>query len=172
MIEQDIFEVQDIIYNMMTFMNLDELLNLRLTSSNFNNVYLNERLWKTRIETDYPDLVGYKYSDETWNDYYFILRTNYGNKNLLDFQEHISNILRKLEFESERIIEYGLDPIGLSFCDKYKYKFEISINILNIEEYSPEQYNILIKIGDEEGLIKYHYVRNEIINTNDSYQTY
>ena len=155
----DVFEINEMVVELMARVDDDELNNLSKTNKLINQIFNSDIFWKFKVEYQYPDLVDNKYEHEQWSDYYFTLKRNYDSENYLNFRSLFEKFHDENEFQHD-----------LSFHDP-QTNLQIFLEIKNVNVIEPGVYNVTIILTYQdpyggvdvfEGDVIYNYDRNDI----------
>ena len=142
----NLFDIQDIIYEMLKYSTYEDLLNMKLINKTFQKVYLNENLWLNRVEKDFVDLINLKKQEESWIEYYFKLKNKFYEEAKDVFESYVDYVRYLLDYLSQNNdCESAIkDVLMYRSFDKYDLMDIIDLGdhpiYINGYEYSLEKY--------------------------------
>jgi len=162
----NVFETGDVLMEIMIRVNDEYLEDIKMLNNYIYEIYNSDIFWYKKIVQKYPGSEQYKKDNETWKDFYFLLKNNFENDTML--------LLRKIIIEKDKNNDFESTDFELT-------DFETNENLL-LELGDIEKEDNLLTIYtnitiDEEyelyGYFIYDLARNEIfqdfINLEEGY---
>ena len=137
---------KDVLFEIMLRSDDNNIKNFSLLNKSTYKIFVEDYLWKTKTIISFgKDCIKYKTYDESWKDYYFILKFNYENKILKDLliiiQNYIENEDKVLKLRTNTSWVWGTKRNGL-----YDMVYDLIVQYVHYRNETPEILNCDIEL--------------------------